>query len=44
MLGQLTQCRNWHQDGKPRFEFWIPEGLYGTEMHNSPFSLPFYFY
>jgi len=43
MSGQLTQCRNWHQAGKPGFEFWIPECLYGTEMHNSLFSLLFIF-
>ena len=44
MSGQLSQCSNWHQAGKPDFDFWIPGCLYGTEMHNSPFSLNFYFY
>ena len=44
MSGQLSQYRNWHQAGKPEFDFWIPGGLYGIETLNFPFSLPFYFY
>jgi hypothetical protein len=44
MSGQLSRCRNCHQVGKPGFAFWIPGCLYGIDMHNSPFSLPFYFY